>query len=191
MSAATTLTGARGHAGCDIGTEGMPSTPDRSQSAVSSPTGRSILSRIASPFGSKARNIPDFHIELEDAHKQHSPGDIVKGHVRLRVSKAIRVTHLVVCLRGFVQVYRNPGSPDGGSRANKEYLGAGTSRGKKYGEYFGNGFASLFEDEVVLCGDGKLADGTYQFNFELEFPDRDLPSSIDVCSIVKSLPEVD
>ena len=83
-------------------------------------------------------------------------------------------------------MYKNPGSPDGGSRANRDYLGAGNSRGKKYGEYFGNGFASLFEDEVILCGDGKLAEGTYQFNFELEFPDRDLPSSIDVCSKLPS-----
>jgi hypothetical protein len=163
----------------------MPSTPDRSQPALSSPTGRSLFSRIASPFGSKPRNIADFYIETEDPdpRKQHSPGDTVKGHVRLRVSKPIRVTHLVVCLHGFVQVYRNPGSPDSGYRANKEYLGTGTSRGKKTGEYFGNGFASLFEDEVTLCGDGKLAEGTYQFNFELEFPDRDLPSSIDVCWI--------
>lgn len=158
----------------------MPSAPDRSPSALSSPSGRSILARIASPFGSKPRNIADFYIEPNDPHKQYSPGDIVNGHVRLKVSKAIRVTHLVVCLHGFVQVYRNPGAPEGGYRANKEYLGTGTNRGKKSGEYFGNGFASLFEDEVVLCGDGKLAEGTYQFNFELEFPDRDLPSSIDV-----------
>ena len=89
----------------------------------------------------------------------------------------MRVTHIVVCLHGFVQVYRNPGSPGEGFRANSAYLGTG--RGKKSGEYFGNGFASLFEDEVVLCGDGRLAEGTYQFNFELEFPDRDLPSSIE------------
>ena len=109
----------------------MPSTPDRSLSAVSSPSGRSILSRIASTFGARPRNIEEFYIEADDPHKQHSPGDIVKGHVRLRVSKAIRVTHLVVCLHGFVQVYRNPGSPDSGFRAGKEYLGTVTSRGKK------------------------------------------------------------
>lgn len=178
--------GARRHVACDTGTEGMPSTPDRSPSALSPPSGRSIFSRIASPFGSKPRNIADFYIEPEDPHKQHSPGDVVKGHVKLRVSRAIRVTHLVVCLHGFAQVFKNPEGPDGGVRANKEYLGTGTSRGKKAGEYFGNGFASLFEDEVVLCGDGKLVEGAYQFNFELEFPDRDLPSSIDVRPLLPS-----
>lgn len=157
----------------------MPSASDRSPSAVSSPSpGRNIFSRIASPFSSKSRNIADFSIEPDDPLKQHSPGDLVTGCVRLRVSRPTRVTHVVVCLHGFVQVYKNAGSPGDGFRANSGYVGTG--RGKKSGEYFGNGFASLFEDEVVLCGDGRLAEGTYQFNFELEFPDRDLPSSIDV-----------
>ena len=163
----------------------MPSVSDRSPSAFSSPSpGRSIFSRIASPFSSKSRNIADFSIEPDDPLKQHSPGDLVTGCVRLRVSRPIRVTHIVVCLHGFVQVYRNPGSPGEGFRANPAYLGVG--RGKKSGEYFGNGFASLFEDEVVLCGDGRLGEGTYQFNFELEFPDCDLPSSIDVLSPLSS-----
>jgi len=154
----------------------MPSAADRSPSTPLS--GRRIISRLASPFASKSRNVTDFSIELDDPHKQHSPGDVVTGSVRLRVLKATRVTHVVVSLHGFVQVYKHPGSPGEGYRANTGYLGTG--RGKKAGEYFGNGFASLFEDEVVLCGDGRLAEGSYQFNFELEFPDRDLPSSIDV-----------
>lgn len=156
----------------------MPPAADRSPSSLSSPlSGRRIISRIASPFTSKSRNIVDFCIEVDDPHKQHSPGDVVHGSVRLRVLNPTRVTHLVVCLHGFVQVYKNPGSPGEGFRGNSGYVGTG--RGKKAGEYFGNGFASLFEDETVLCGDGRLADGSYQFNFELEFPDRDLPSSID------------
>ena len=150
----------------------MPSASDRS------PSGRRILSRITSPFAHRSRNI-DISIEPDDIGKTYSPGDIVSGCVRLRVARPTRVTHLVVCLHGFVQVFRNPGSPGEGFRANNGYLGPG--RGKKGGEYFGNGFASLFEDEIVLCGDGRLAEGEYQFNFELEFPDRDLPSSIDVC----------
>ena len=99
------------------------------------------------------------------------------GSVRLRVLKPTRVTHIAVCLHGFVQVFKNPGSPGESVRPNNGYQGTGG--GKKSGEYFGNGFASLFEDEVVLCGDGRLAEGSYQFNFELEFPDRDLPSSLD------------
>ncbi|KAK1062350.1 ph-response sensor protein [Friedmanniomyces endolithicus] len=156
----------------------MPPAADCSPPTLSSPlSGRRIISRLASPFTSKSRAIADFYIDVDDPHKQYSPGDVVTGSVRLRVTKPTRVTHIVVSLHGFVQVYKNPGSPGDGFRVNAGYVGAG--RGKKTGEYFGNGFASLFEDEVVLCGDGRLADGSYQFNFELQFPDTDLPSSID------------
>lgn len=101
------------------------------------------------------------------------------GCVNLKVVQPIRVTHVVVCLHGFVQVYKNPGSPPADSyRTNGSHVGTG--KGSKSGEYYGNGFASLFEDEVVLCGDGKLGEGVYQFRFDLLFPDRDLPSSISV-----------
>ncbi|TKA26358.1 hypothetical protein B0A50_05137 [Salinomyces thailandicus] len=156
----------------------MPPPANDASPPHSSPlSGRRFLSKITTSLKSKPRNITDFSIEVDDPHKQYSPGDIVQGSVKLRVSRPVRVTHIVVCLHGFVQVFRNPGSPGEGFRANAQYLGTG--RGKKSGEYFGNGFASLFEDEVVLCGDGRLAEGSYQFNFELEFPDRDLPSSID------------
>ena len=157
----------------------MPSPADRSPASSTPLSGRRIISRLTSPFSSKSRAIAEFYIDVEDPHKQYSPGDTVKGSVRLRVTKPTRVTHIVVSLHGFVQVYKNPGSPGEGFRANGGgYIGTG--RGKMSGEYFGNGFASLFEDEVVLCGDGRLADGSYQFNFELQFPDTELPSSIDV-----------
>ncbi|KAM0721667.1 hypothetical protein Q7P37_002592 [Cladosporium fusiforme] len=138
---------------------------------------RRILSRITSPFATKSRSITDFYIQPDDPHRQYSPGDLVTGSVRLRVLRPTRVTHVVVSLHGYAQVYKNPGSPGEGFRATPGYLGTG--RGKKSAEYYGNGFASLFEDELVLCGDGRLAEGAYQFNFELEFPDTDLPSSID------------
>lgn len=146
------------------------------------PSGRRIFSRIKSPFTSSARHIPDFSIQRdgEKELKRYSPGEIVIGHVRLQVARPIRITHLVVCLHGFVQVYKTPGSPGEGFRANSAYLGTG--RGKKSAEYFGNGFASLFEDEEVLCGDGRLAEGEYRFNFELQFPKSGVPSSIDVCA---------
>ena len=158
----------------------MLSTPDRSSAAPSSSPGRRILSRLTSPFATKSRSITDFYIQPDEPHKQYSPGDIVSGSVRLRVLRPVRVTHIVVSLHGYAQVFKNPGSPGEGFRATPGYLGTG--RGKKSAEYFGNGFASLFEDELVLCGDGRLAEGAYQFNFELEFPDTDLPSSIDVSS---------
>ena len=154
----------------------MPSVADRSSAAAS--PGRRILSRITSPFATKSRSITDFYIQPDDPHKQYSPGELVTGSVRLRVLRPTRVTHVVVSLHGYAQVFKNPGSPGEGFRGTPGYLGNGG--GKKSAEYFGNGFASLFEDELVLCGDGRLAEGAYQFNFELEFPDTDLPSSIDV-----------
>ncbi|UJO16599.1 pH-response regulator protein palF/RIM8 [Fulvia fulva] len=155
----------------------MPQT-ERSPSVSSTPrSGRRLLSRITSPFASKTRNVTDFYVQIPDVHKQYGPGETVSGAVHLRVAKPIRVTHVVVCLHGYVQVYKNPGCPPAdGYRANSTQVGTG--RGSRTGEYFGNGFASLFEDEVVLCGDGKLGEGAYQFEFNLEFPDRDLPSSI-------------
>lgn len=84
----------------------------------------------------------------------------------------------MVSLHGYAQVFKNPNAP---GDAYKNYSATvGLGRGKKQGSYFGNGFVSLFEDEVVLCGEGKLAEGVYHFNFDLEFPSKGLPSSIDV-----------
>ncbi|GAB7357452.1 hypothetical protein MBLNU459_g8374t1 [Dothideomycetes sp. NU459] len=158
----------------------MTSSSDRSATLFASPSaGRRIFSKFASPFAQKSRSISEFVVEADDPHKQHSPGEKVTGHVILRVVKPIRVTHISICLHGYVQVYRTPGSPPGdGSRGNIARIGK--VQGKKSGEYWGNGFASLFEDETVLCGDGRLAEGSYRFDFEVAFPDDIvLPSSID------------
>lgn len=152
----------------------MPSATERAL-----PQSRRLLARFAPSFASSSRHITDFSIHFDNEHKQYSSGDIVTGHIRLRVARAVRVTHLVIRLHGFVQVYKNPSSPDEGSRASTTHLS--TARGKRGREYHGNGFASLFEDDQVLCGDGRLAEGEYQFQFELEFPTSDLPSSIEVC----------
>lgn len=155
----------------------MPSGSSRSPSIASSPSsGRRIFSALASPFKSKSRAV-NISVELENPHKRYLPGEIVKGSVHLRVVKPVRVQHVTVCLRGFVQVYRNPGSPGDSHKGSGAYFANGRAK-KSGGEYFGNGYASLFEDEEVLCGDGRLAEGAYQFNFEMDFPDRDLPSSI-------------
>ena len=116
-------------------------------------------------------------IVLDEPFKQYTPGDSVKGSVRLQVAKAVRVTHLVVRLHGFVKVVNRsklPGEPI----LYDEHLLNSTS-GRRGGEYFGNGFARLFEDEQVLCGDGKLS-GDYAFEFELLLPRKGVPSSIDV-----------
>ena len=144
---------------------------------ANSRSGRSFVSRLASPFASKTRNFADFTVEPDDPHRAYSPGDTVTGSVRIKVLKAFRVTHLTLCLHGFVQVFRHP---DHGGDVNRfPHTGRG-KRGKRGGEYFGNGYASLFEDEIVLCGEGRLGEGVYQFNFEIDFPNKGLPSSIDV-----------
>jgi hypothetical protein len=56
----------------------------------------------------------------------------------------------------------------------------GAGRSKRSSESLGNGCMPLFNDEVVLCGEGKLDPGIYNFKFILEFPRERLPSSIDV-----------
>ncbi|KAK7536738.1 hypothetical protein IWX49DRAFT_593719 [Phyllosticta citricarpa] len=150
------------------------SPPSSSQTPA---PGKSLLSRIKSPFASKARYIAEYYIKPDDPHRQYSPGDVVKGSVFLKVLKAIRVTHIVVSLHGYVQVYKNSNAAGEGYRAH--YSSVASGKGSRLGGYFGNGFATLFEDEVVLCGEGRLGEGTYQFNFELEFPSKGLPSSID------------
>jgi hypothetical protein len=139
-----------------------------------------LLSRIKSPLQSKARNFTDFYIQPDDPHRQYSPGDIISGSVILKVVKPLRITHLVISLHGFAQVFKNPNSPGDSYKNYATTVGSGkASKGTKGGSYFGNGFASLFEDEAVLCGEGRLGEGVYHFNFELEFPAKGLPSSID------------
>lgn len=158
----------------------MPTSTAQSppSSTQTPPTGKSLLSRIKSPFASKARAIAEYYIKPDDPHRQYSPGDVITGSVVLKVLKAIRVTHIVVSLHGYAQVYKNPNAAGEGYRAH--YSSVASGKGSRLGGYFGNGFATLFEDEVVLCGEGRLGEGTYQFNFELEFPSKGLPSSIDV-----------
>ncbi|KAF1845820.1 uncharacterized protein K460DRAFT_286477 [Cucurbitaria berberidis CBS 394.84] len=146
-------------------------------SPPSSQTRRSFLSRLKSPLSSKSRNYTEFFIQSDDPHRQYSPGDIISGTVIIKIIKPLRITHLVVSLHGYAQVFKNPNAPGDGYKNYCTTVGSG--KGKKAGSYFGNGFVSLFEDEVVLCGEGRLSEGVYHFNFELEFPSEGLPSSID------------
>ncbi len=137
---------------------------------------RSFFSRLTSPLKARSRNLTDFYIRPDEPHRKYSPGDLVKGAVILTVVKPIRLTHLTVCLHGFVRVFKNPNSaneplPDPGLTA---------SSNRKKSQYFGNGHASLFQDESTLCGEGRLDIGVYEFNFELEFPTKGVPTSIDV-----------
>ena len=134
--------------------------------------------RNLKPFAQKVRHIHEFYIQPDDPHRQYSPGDVVTGNVMLKVIKPLDITHIVICLHGFAQVYKTPNNPGEGYRNYNDALVAG--RTNKAGGYYGNGFVSLFEDEIVLCGDGRLGEGTYQFGFELHFPKSPKPSGIDV-----------
>ncbi|KAF3005729.1 ph-response sensor protein [Curvularia kusanoi] len=156
----------------------MTSSSKRDSVSSNSPApSRSFLSRLRSPLTSKSRNFTDFYIQSDDPHRQYVPGDIISGTVIIKVVKPLRITHLVVSLHGYAQVFKNPNAPGDAYKNYSTTVGLG--KGKKQGGYFGNGFVSLFEDEVVLCGEGKLAEGVYHFNFDLEFPSKGLPSSID------------
>ncbi|KAL5117202.1 ph-response sensor protein [Pleosporales sp. CAS-2024a] len=155
----------------------MSSSQTRATVKVPSPAPtRSLLARLKSPLASKSRNYNEFYIQSDDAHRQYAPGDIISGSVILKVTKPLRITHLVISLHGYAQVFKNPNTPGDAYKTYCTTLGSG--KAKKIGSYFGNGFVSLFEDEVVLCGEGRLAEGVYHFNFELEFPAKGLPSSI-------------
>lgn len=157
----------------------MPSSqtsasPYRSRTA---PLSKSLIARIRAPFSSNQRNPLDQEIHLDEPFRQHSSGDTVKGAVLLNTTKALRITHLVIRLHGFVKVVNNARLP-GETIPYDENLLTSTRRRRGI-EYFGNGFARLFEDERVLCGDGRLS-GRYEFRFELDIPSKDVPSSIDV-----------
>ena len=141
------------------------------------PRSRAILSRFATPLAKRNKNI-EIAVELQDPWKSYCPGELVKGDVVVTVTKGFDVTHLVVCLRGYAKVYANQVTPGEGTRTTDlEESG----RGSQGVEHHGNGFISLFQDEVPLCGSGFLKKQIYKFGFELVFPDEGLPSSIDVC----------
>jgi hypothetical protein len=130
-------------------------------------------------FRSRNRNVVDFHVRADEPYKKYAPGDTVRGSVLLAISKPIRLTHLVVALHGYVHVYRDA-SAAAKARSTSIQPRSGIS---ELPQYHGNGLASLFQDEQVLSGEGRLEAGRYEFGFELIFPDIGLPSSIEVCCL--------
>ena len=138
---------------------------------------RSIFSRLTGPLAKRSRNIAEFIIQPDHPYKVYGPGDLVKGQVVLNAAKGFEVTHVVIFLHGYAKVYKNSVVPGEAVVAN----GIPDVRGGNHGvEYRGNGLVSLFQDEVALCGNGFLKKGIYKFGFELQFPTKSLPSSIDV-----------
>ncbi|KAI3401692.1 hypothetical protein diail_9356 [Diaporthe ilicicola] len=153
----------------------LSGTSNASTTLEDQPSSRSFFSRFALPIRSRStRNVVDFHIRPAEPHRKYGAGDNVKGAVVLTLVKPIRVTHLTVALRGYVRVYKNPNAAN--EPLNPSEL---DSDGISQFRFLGNGYASLFQDEQVLCADGRLETGRYEFNFDLLFPEKDLPSSID------------
>lgn len=140
------------------------------------PRSRSILSRISSPLSKHSRNVFELSIEPDDPWKTYFPGEAVKGNIILTALKGFDVTHLVIALQGYAQVWKHNNGDEDFPVANVIVNGKG-SRGY---EYHGDGLASLFRDEQVLCGEGFLKRQIYKFGFELRFPTQNMPSDIEV-----------
>lgn len=158
-----------------------PAAPPSITSSNTPPSRTSaLLSRINLPsftIRSRNRHVLDFHIRPDEPHKTYNAGDTVRGHVNIAIVKPVRITHLVVALHGYIQVFKDASSKTRTAGAAVHPRG-GIS---ELPQYHGNGLASLFQDEQVLAGEGRLEAGRYEFGFELIFPDIGLPSSIDVC----------
>ena len=146
-----------------------------------STSSQSIFSRLTAPFSGKSRSFADFEINLEEPLKEYKAGDAVKGSITLVVPKPVRITHLVLSLHGFAKVYKNVAAPGEGLSSDVRTPSPG--RGNTGVEYLGNGLISLFEDEVILCGAGRLTYGQYSFEFEARFPFKSLPSSLSVSNL--------
>ncbi|KAL7925059.1 hypothetical protein ACQKWADRAFT_240997 [Trichoderma austrokoningii] len=154
------------------------SAPTASSASLSRP---GFLARLGSsinlpfPLRSRNRSVADFHVRCDEPHRKYNAGDHVHGAVAISVVKSVRYTHLVVALHGFVRVLKDPA----GSRKGRDITALPQGGNSSRPQYHGNGFASLFQDEQVLSGEGRLDPGRFEFRFDLVFPDKGLPSSID------------
>ena len=93
----------------------------------------------------------------------------MEGSVIVTVEKEVRITHLVVTLVGRVDIY-GVAAYNVGKKKSLNYAGPV--------EYEGG--VVLCRDQQVLCGDGRLEPGVYEFGFVLELSGKRLPSSLDV-----------
>ncbi|KAK4220140.1 pH-response regulator protein palF/prr-3 [Rhypophila decipiens] len=144
-------------------------------SVEESSSGRSFLSRLSLlPLRSRTRNVADFYIRPAEPHRKYGAGDHVQGAVILTVVKPVRITHLTVALHGYVRVSKGPSLSLNDPVVNPAEIPTKGARPRYQG-----GYASLFQDEQVLSSDGRLEIGRYEFNFDLLFPSKGLPSSID------------
>ena len=158
----------------------VPASSATSLSVDEPSSARSFFSRFSLPLRSRARNVADFHIRPAEPHRKYSAGDHVQGAVILTVVKPVRITHLTVSLHGYVRVYKGPNVPSSEPIVNPADVPTAGGRAARL-KGASHGYAPLFQDEQVLSSDGRLEAGRYEFNFDLLFPPKGLPSSIDVC----------
>ena len=146
---------------------------------------RGLLDRLRNPLTRPSRHILEFCIQADDPHRQYGPGQNVTGELWLRLAKAMDITHIVMTLHGFCQAYKSPNTPGDGYRNFNANM-VRNKENRNAGGYYGNGFISLFEDEQVIMGSGRLEKmQNYRMGFELKFPQENLPSSIDVYHTLK------
>ncbi|KAL7266568.1 ph-response sensor protein [Rhizina undulata] len=110
----------------------------------------------------------------EDPHRVYSPTGLVKGSVCLTIERRLTLILLVVNLK--VYELSSTGRDNAGGKAWKEW--------DNDNDYGMSGDEVLCRDQMVLCGEGRLEAGVYEFGFELEFVQAGrmmggLPSSLD------------
>ncbi|KAL9054820.1 MAG: hypothetical protein Q9162_003943 [Coniocarpon cinnabarinum] len=139
---------------------------------------KSLKSRIGSIFAAKSAPSSEPQIELKEPWRVYTRGDIVEGRVHLHVTRPLGITHLTVSLFGYLEVFKHHSRSQAGIRPTPVRVASG--KGKRWvSEYYGDGFASLLDQEVTLCGQGRLDPNDYYFQFAMPFPsDRDFPTSI-------------
>lgn len=154
------------------------SSPPSETPRLQSKKSRNFANRFGSLFASKPSHVNDYYIQLDDHARVYGAGDTLSGTFVLDVARPLGVTHIVISLFGYLEVFKTHARSRTDHRDSVSRVASG--KGKRWvSEYYGDGFASLFEDEVVLCGQGRLDPKLYHFRFELDFPrNLRLPSSI-------------
>ncbi|KAF8454069.1 hypothetical protein BDZ91DRAFT_801944 [Kalaharituber pfeilii] len=124
------------------------------------------LNKLRPPRGAR-KQVSEFYIRLNEPHREYSPSDLVRGSVILTTEKDIRVTHLVVNLVGRVDLY-GVATYNVGKKKTVNYAGPVEFEGG----------VILCRDQQVLCGEGRLEAGVYEFGFVMELTGKRLPSSL-------------
>lgn len=139
----------------------------------------SLIVKCTAPFAAKQRSQVEQGIILDEPFRQYTPGDTVKGAIHVAFGKPLRITHLIIRLHGYVKVFNRAKLPGEELSYDESRLTSAYGGSRRGMEYFGNGYARLFDEEVVLCGEGRVL-GEYQFRFGMVLPSKNMPSSIDV-----------